>query len=111
LKGELNEKANSNHFVHRIIENVLYDNYHHYLQCEELPDLKTVEYKFSKYQDTVKQIEDLAEGLVTIQVDADSCPGKGSILISYPSNAIRKQIESILGGKTFYGIPVTLINQ
>ena len=100
----------STHFVQRIIDDVLYDNYHHYLQCEDLPEITAVETAVSENQDVIREIEGLAEGQVTISVDASSCPGRGSIAIYFPSHTVREQIEDILGGKSFYGIPVTLIN-
>ena len=100
----------STHFVHRIIDDVLYDNYHHYLQCEDLPEITAVENAVTEHQETIREIESLAEGQVTVNVDASSCPGRGSIVIYFPSHTVREQIEDILGGRSFYGIPVTLIN-
>lgn len=100
----------STHFVHRIIDDVLYDNYHHYLQCEDLPEITAVENAVTEHQETIREIESLAAGQVTVNVDASSCPGRGSIVIYFPSHTVREQIEDILGGRSFYGIPVTLIN-
>ena len=100
----------STHFVHRIIDDVLYDNYQHYLQCEDLPEITAVENAVTEHQETIREIESLAEGQVTVNVDASSCPGRGSIVIYFPSHTVREQIEDILGGRSFYGIPVTLIN-
>ena len=101
----------STHFVHRIIDDVLYDNYHHYLQCEDLPEITVVESAVAENQYIIREIEGLSEGQVTINVDASSCPGRGSIVIYYPSHAVREQIEDILDGRTFYDVPITLINQ
>jgi len=98
-------------FRHRIIDDVLYDNYHHYLQCEDLPEITVVESAVAENQDIIREIEGLSEGQVTINVDASSCPGRGSIVIYYPSHAVREQIEDILDGRTFYDVPITLINQ
>ena len=100
----------STHFVQRIIDDILYDNYHHYLQCEDLPEITVVENAVAENQEIIREIEGLSEGQVTISVDASSCPGRGSIVIFFPSHTVREQIEDILGGKSFYGIPVTLIN-
>ena len=100
----------STHFVHRIIDDVLYDNYHHYLQCEDLPEITAVENAVTEHQGTIREIEGLSEGQVTVNVDTSSCPGRGSIVIYFPSHTVREQIEDILGGRSFYGIPVTLIN-
>jgi len=102
---------NTTHFLRRIIDDAFYDNYHHYLRCDELPLLEEVKDKVTDHQSTIDLIKNLDVNSVYLQIDSTSCPGKGSIVISYPSNAIRKQIEDILEGKTFYGIPITLINQ
>ena len=102
---------NSTHFLRRIIDDAFYDNYHHYLRCDELPSLEEVKDKVTDHQSTIDMIKNLDVNSVYLQVDSTSCSGKGSIVISYPSNAIRKQVEDILGGMTFYGIPITLINQ
>jgi len=59
----------STHFVHRIIDDVLYDNYHHYLQCEDLPEIAAVENAVTEHQDNIREIESLAEGQVTVNVD------------------------------------------
>jgi hypothetical protein len=101
----------STHFVHRIIDDVLYDNYHHYLQCEDLPEITVVESAVAENQDIIREIKGLSEGQVTINIDASSCPGRGSIVIYYLSHAVREQIEDILDGRTFYDVPITLINQ
>lgn len=102
---------NSTHFLRRVIDDVLYDSYHNYLKCDELPFLEDVEEKVRVHNKTVEQIKSLDINSVLIYVDSTSCVGKGSIVISYPSKAIRQQIEQILGGSTFYGIPITLLNQ
>jgi hypothetical protein len=39
-----------------------------------------------------------------------TCPGKADILIQYPSHQSRLEIEAILGGKTFFGIPCRFQN-
>lgn len=101
---------NKTRLLHRIADEVLFNNYHHYLSCKDLPDLETVERQLNEFDSTVKQIESLSEGNVALEVDKSSCPGKGSIKIYFPSRSVRQQIEEILGGKTFHGVPLDLIN-
>jgi len=101
---------NKTRLLHRIVDEVLYNNYHHYLLCEDLPDIETVERQLNQFDSTVKQIESLSEGNVALEVDRSSCPGKGSIKIYFPSRSVRQRIEEILGEKSFHGIPLDLIN-
>lgn len=102
---------NSTHFLRRIIDDALYDSYHHYLRCDELPLLEEVNKNVREHEKTVEQIKSLEINSVLFYVDSTSCIGRGSIVISYPSRAIHRQIEQILGGSTFFGIPITLLNQ
>jgi hypothetical protein len=101
---------NKTRLLHRIVDEVLYTNYRHSLPCKDLPDLETVERQLNEFDSTMKQIESLSEGNVALKVDSSSCPGKGSIKIYFPSHSVRQQIEKILGGKTFHGVPLDLIN-
>ena len=102
---------NSTHFFRRIIDDALYDSYHHYLRCDELPLLEEVNKNVREHEKTVEQIKSLEINSVLFYVDSTSCIGRGSIVISYPSRAIHRQIEQILVGSTFFGIPITLLNQ
>lgn len=110
---------NSTHFLRRIIDDALYDSYHHYLRCDELPLLEEVnknvreheKTNVREHEKTVEQIKSLEINSVLFYVDSTSCIGRGSIVISYPSRAIHRQIEQILVGSTFFGIPITLLNQ
>ncbi len=102
---------NSTHFLRRIIDDALYDSYHHYLRCDELPLLEEVNKNVREHEKTVEQIKSLEINSVLFYVDSTSCIGRGSIVISYPSRAIHRQIEQILVGSTFFGIPITLVNQ
>ena len=102
---------NSTHFLRRIIDDAVYDSYHHYLRCDELPLLEEVNKNVREHEKTVEQIKSLEINSVLFYVDSTSCIGRGSIVISYPSRAIHRQIEQILVGSTFFGIPITLLNQ
>lgn len=95
------------HWLRHLVDDVLYDNYDHYLPCAQLPDLALVEEVLAAHGALITQLEQLSPGNVMIELDdlADTCPGKADIVIYYPSHAIRLEIENILGGKTFFGIP------
>ena len=99
-------------FIKHTIDDRLYDNYNHYLACEELPTVNVVELALSQHQNTVRQIEELSPGNVVVSLNPyeNDCKGKADILIHYPSHESRLAIEKILGGKTFFGIPCRFRN-
>ena len=97
--------------IQRIISDVVYDSYDHYLPCERLPLAAEVEAVVADHAGTVNQIQAVApDGLFNIE--KQSCGGAehADIVIYYPTHAYREQIEKILGGKTFFGIPARWIN-
>lgn len=98
------------HLFHRVMDNLVYDNYHHYLPCEKLPTLQEAKRALQDNRATVDRIVALDPKTVTVELDSLTCPDRGSIKIYYPSTAIRKEIESILGEKSFFGIPLDLIS-
>lgn len=89
----------------------LVDNKNHYLPCEQLPSVLDVNSVIQEHQDKIKQIEQIAPGLVGIEVDAWSCPGKADIIFWYNSHENRLKIEKIISGSTFYNIPYRLQNR
>ena len=99
------------HAIQRIISDVVYDNYDHYLPCERLPLAAEVEAVVAAHAGTVNQIKAVSlDG--QFNVEKQSCGGAehADIVIYYPTHAQREQIEEILGGKTFFGIPARWIN-
>ena len=99
------------HFYHRIADDLIYNNYHHYLPCSSLPDLAKVEETVSLHRDIVKEIENINPSNIEFLIDSTTCPGKASIVIYYASRQDRSQIDKILPDKSFFGVPLTLINR
>ena len=99
------------HLFHRLADNYLYNNYHHYLSCSDLPALDEVEKAVAEHSETVEKIERINPDDVEFIIDSATCPGKASITIYYASKDQRSQIDKILPDKTFFGIPLTLINR
>lgn len=89
----------------------LVDNKNHYLPCEQLPSVSDVNLVIQERQDKIKQIEQIAPGLVGIEVDDWSCPGKADIIFWYNSHENRLKIEKIISDSTFYNIPYRLQNR
>jgi hypothetical protein len=93
------------------VDDLLYDNYNHYLSCEDLPLIDEVEAVVAIHKDTLDQIDQINPGLVGWNVE-ETCSGKGDILFWYASHANRNKIEEIIGSKdNFFGIPIRMRNQ
>jgi hypothetical protein len=101
-----------NHGLSHLYDDVLYDNYSHYLPCDQLPTVAEVEAAMAEHTDVIARIEQISPSNVVIALSeyGDTCPGKADILIHYPGHQSRLEIEEILGGKTFFGIPCRFQN-
>lgn len=97
-------------YLRRYIDDVIYDNKNHYLTCEQLPQLSEVEVVLVSHKTTLAEIEQVNPGLVGVDVDT-TCPGKGDLVFWYASHQNRVEIEKIIGGETFFGIPYRLENR
>lgn len=93
------------------IDNFVYDNKNHYLPCDKLPTEVEVNRVVQEHQDIVEAIEKVNSGLVGVEIDTTTCPGKADLLIWYGSHTDRIQIEKVIGGDTFFGIPYRLNNR
>ena len=96
--------------MRRAIDNFIYDNKNHYLPCEKLPSEAEVRKIVQEHQDVISAIEQVNPGFVGVEL-SPSCAGKADLLIWYASHADRLEIEKIIGGDTFFGIPFRLNNR
>lgn len=98
--------------IHHTVDNLLYDNYKHYLPCEQLPTRQEVNRVLEEHADAVAQIKAVHPGFVTVTPAEDLCPhsGRADILILFASHQDRIAIETIINGDRFFGIPYRLIN-
>lgn len=69
------------HLFHRLADIFLYNNYHHYLSCSDLPDLESAEKAVAEHSETVEKIKNINPDDVEFIVDSWNCPGKASIVI------------------------------
>jgi len=94
------------HIPQRVVDDVLYDNYDHYLPCSSLPKKAEVEQVVRDHAAVVDRIRAVSAD-VEFQIDTEKCPGqdRADLIVSYPGHSQRLEIEQILGGKTFFGIP------
>ena len=97
------------HFFKKMINNLIYDNRVHYLSCEELPALSEVEQIVEEHQSLIQEIEQVDPGFIFFSIGSP-CPGKGEIIIEYPSHQDRLRIEELIGDDTFFGVPYKGIN-
>ncbi len=97
--------------IRRLYDNLVLDNKNHYLSCEEFPTEEEVLSVLQQHQGVVQAIEAVNPGSVGIDVDTSSCPGKADLLIWYASHQNRLEIEKLVDGDTFFGIPYRLQNR
>ena len=94
----------------RLYNDIVLDNYDHFLPCERLPSSAEVNLILEEHQDTVEVIKGINPGFVWVEVDDWTCPGRSDIVISYATHQDRLAIEEIIGGHTFFGVPCRLRN-
>jgi hypothetical protein len=97
--------------IHRAIDDLVYDNRNHYLPCERLPTELEVRKVVEEHPAIIQQIEQVNPGLIGVEIDTSTCPGKADLLIWYASHQNRVAIEKIISAETFYGIPYRLQNR
>lgn len=99
------------HVVHRIVDDVLYDNYYHNVPCQRLPLAFEVEAVVADYTAIVDQIQAISSN-IRFEIVKQTCGGAdhADVVIYYPGHAKREQIEELLGGKTFFGVTARWIN-
>ncbi|HBG74820.1 MAG: hypothetical protein A2X25_06970 [Chloroflexi bacterium GWB2_49_20] len=97
--------------VRRLYDNFVYDNWNHYLPCKALPAEAQVSAIVQQHRDIVREIEQVNPGLVGVDMDSSTCPGKADLVIWYASHQNRLEIENILGGDSFFGVPTRLQNR
>ena len=97
--------------IRRIFDDYIYDNKNHYFTCDKLPTRDQVTKIIEEQQNTIKDIEAVNPGLVGYEIDTVTCQGKADIIFWYASHDNRLEIEKIIGGETFFGIPYRLQNR
>lgn len=99
------------HPLGRIYADRVLDNRPHYLSCQQLVTPQEMEVVLGRHQDTVSRIEQVNPGLVGVEIDTLTCPGKADLIIWYASHQDRQAIEAIIGSDTFFGLPYQLENR
>jgi hypothetical protein len=97
--------------IRRAIDDVVFDNWNHYLPCDKLPEVSRVREVVEEHQETIRRVEAVNPGLVGVEISTGPCPGKADLLIWYASHQNRVDIEEIIGGERFFGVPYRLQNR
>ncbi len=98
--------------LRRLFDDAVLDNRNHYLRCDELPTAAEVKRVVEAHQDVIRRIEEAGAGL---EYGTCTCCGeadpRADILLFYASRQDRLEIEAIIDGETFFGIPYRLQNR
>jgi len=98
-------------FIRRAYDNFILDNENHYLPCEKLPTETEVNRVLREHQEIIRAIEQVNPGLVGVEIDSVTCPGKADLIIWYASHQDRIEIKRIIGEDTFFGVPYRMENR
>ena len=97
--------------IQRALDDLIYDNKNHYLPCDKLPTEVEVNRVVQEHQNIVAAIKKVNPGLVGVEIDSTTCPGRADLLIWYASHKNRLEIEKMIGDDTFFGVPYRLSNR
>jgi hypothetical protein len=95
----------SGNLLGKLYNDIVLDNYDHFLPCEKLPTSTEVKRIVDEHEDVVRAIKEVNPGHIFVEVDDHTCPGRADIIISYATHKDRLAIEEILGGRIFFGVP------
>lgn len=97
--------------LQRVLDHYVYDNRNHYLPCRKLPSESEVRAVVKAQQKLIQQIEQVNPDGSNVYVAQNAkCLEKADILIDYPSHTNRLEIEQLIDGDTFHGVPYRLRN-
>jgi hypothetical protein len=97
--------------IRRLYDNYVLDNRDHYLPCAKWPTEVEVRTALKQHPDVARAIEAVNPGFVGMEVDTSTCPGKADLIIWYASHEDRLEIETIIAGDMFFGVPYRLQNR
>jgi hypothetical protein len=98
-------------FFQRMYDDRVLDNSNHNLSCDQLPVEHEDRQVMQAHPATIEKIIQINPGLVGVDVDTSTCPGRADILFWYGTHRDRFLIESIIGSDTFFGVPYRLENR
>jgi hypothetical protein len=95
--------------VHGWWSDVVLDSREAQVPCVERPSPAEARRVLRDRRELVRRIE-AVDASVLVTVEESVCPGRGTLVFFYNAHRHRKQIERLIGGATFFGIPYSLRN-
>lgn len=78
--------------------------------CDKLSNVDDAKKALEEHKDVVSKLEKLSPtGSIWFDLDSETCPGNGSIVIAYGNLEQRDKIKDAIGDN-FFGIPYRMIN-
>jgi hypothetical protein len=88
---------------------VVLDSQEVQVPCDQRPSAAEARRVLAEQGELVRRIE-AVDGSVLVTVDESTCVGRGTLVFFYGAHRHREQIERLIGGDTFFGIPYSLRN-
>ena len=104
IVGGLNQRR-----LAAVWEDVVLDSRSTQLPCGRRPPVAQARRVLVRHRELVRRIEAVDES-VSVGLDEVACPGRGTLVIDYGAHQHREQIERLIGGETFFGVPWSLHN-
>lgn len=92
-----------------LYENVMLDSRETRVPCSRRPPIAEARRVLAKHHDRVRQIE-AVYGDVFVELEERACPGRGTLVVYYGTHQARTQVERLIGGDSFFGVPYSLRN-
>ena len=99
------------YYVRDLLAEELWGSKPHRVPCDKWPTPDEVQRVIDQHAQVVSQIESVNPGIVRVNINTMSCPGKADIRIHYGSLRDRDAIKAIIGNeKYFFGVPYQMRN-
>jgi hypothetical protein len=90
-------------------EEVVLDSRSTRIPCSQRPPAAEARLVLAQHGDLVRRIQAVDQS-VFVSLEESGCPGRGTLVIYYGDHRHHKQIERLIGGETFFGVPTSLRN-
>jgi hypothetical protein len=88
---------------------VVLDSREAQVPCGQRPSAAEARRVLAERRELVRRIE-AVDPSVLVTVDESVCAGRGTLVVFYGAHRHREQIERLIGGDSFFGIPYALRN-
>jgi hypothetical protein len=77
--------------------------------CAQRPSAADARPVLAEHRELLRRIE-AVDASVLVALDESACPGRGTLVVFYGAHRHRQQIERLIGGDSFFGVPYSLRN-